>query len=65
LVFPAHDYKGFSQSTIGEEKQFNTRVGDGKGYEDFSTIMNGLNLPNPKRIDISVPGNLKCGDLDD
>ncbi|HHT00734.1 MAG TPA: MBL fold metallo-hydrolase, partial [Thiomicrospira sp.] len=39
--------------------------GNGKSYEDFSTIMNGLNLPNPKRIDISVPGNLKCGDLDD
>lgn len=63
LVFPAHDYKGFSQSTIGEEKSFNERAGSGKSYEDFSTIMNNLNLPNPKRIDIAVPGNLKCGDL--
>jgi len=64
LVFPAHDYKGFSQSTIGEEKQFNLRVGQGKSYECFATIMDGLNLPNPKRIDISVPGNLKCGLID-
>ena len=64
LVFPAHDYKGFSQTTIGEEKQFNTRVGQGKSFETFSTIMDNLNLPNPKRIDISVPGNLKCGLVD-
>ncbi len=60
-VFPARDYKGFSQSTIGEEKQFNVRVGKGKSYEDFCTIMDNLNLPNPKRMDTSVPGNLKCG----
>lgn len=65
LVFPAHDYKGFTQSTIGEEKQFNTRAGNGKAFQDFSIIMDALNLPNPKRIDISVPGNLKCGNLDD
>lgn len=64
MVFPAHDYKGLSQSTIGEEKQFNNRVGNGKSFTDFSTIMDNLNLPNPKRIDISVPGNMKCGDLE-
>ncbi|MDG4812386.1 MBL fold metallo-hydrolase [Hydrogenovibrio sp. 3SP14C1] len=63
MVFPAHDYKGFSQSTIGEEKQFNNRAGNNKSYEDFSTIMDNLNLPNPKRIDIAVPGNMKCGDV--
>lgn len=63
MVFPAHDYKGLTQSTIGEEKQFNNRVGNGKSFTDFSTIMDNLNLPNPKRIDISVPGNMKCGDL--
>ena len=65
MVFPAHDYKGFSQSTIGEEKAFNTRVGTGKSYEDFCTIMDGMNLPNPKRIHIAVPGNMQCGNLDD
>jgi glyoxylase-like metal-dependent hydrolase (beta-lactamase superfamily II) len=63
IVFPAHDYKGFSQSTIREEKAFNTRIGSGKSFEDFATLMNNLNLPNPKRIHIAVPGNLKCGDL--
>ncbi|QCU90364.1 MBL fold metallo-hydrolase [Thiomicrorhabdus sediminis] len=61
MVFPAHDYKGFSQSTIGEEKQFNNRVGNAKSYQDFSTIMDNLNLPRPKRIDIAVPGNMQCG----
>ena len=63
MVFPAHDYKGLTQSTIGEEIEFNTRVGAKKSFQDFSTIMDNLNLPNPKRIDIAVPGNLKCGDL--
>lgn len=63
-IFPAHDYKGFSQTTIGEEKQFNVRVGGNRSYEDFESIMNSLNLPNPKKIDIAVPGNLKCGDQD-
>lgn len=63
MVFPAHDYKGLTQSTIGEEIEFNTRVGAKKSFQDFSTIMDNLNLPNPKRIDIAVPENLKCGDL--
>lgn len=65
MVFPAHDYKGFTQTTIGEEKKYNVRAGDKKSFEDFSTIMDNLNLPRPKRIDISVPGNLKCGNLDE
>lgn len=65
MVFPAHDYKGFSQSTIGEEKQFNTRARAGKSFQDFATIMDNLNLPNPKRIDIAVPGNMQCGNLGD
>ena len=63
-IFPAHDYKGFTQTTIGEEKQFNIRIGNNRPYEDFEVIMNNLNLPNPRRIDIAVPGNLKCGDLE-
>lgn len=63
LVFPAHDYKGHSQSTIGEEKRFNTRVGNGRSFQEFASIMDSLNLPNPKRIDISVPGNMQCGNL--
>lgn len=60
-VFPGHDYQGFATSTIGEEKAFNVRVGQNKPYADFCTIMDNLNLPNPKRLAISVPGNMKCG----
>jgi len=60
LVFPAHDYNGMSMSTIGEEKKFNPRlqVANKKEYID---LMNSLNLPNPKFMDIAVPANLRLG----
>jgi glyoxylase-like metal-dependent hydrolase (beta-lactamase superfamily II) len=61
LVLPAHDYKGFSVSTIGEERYFNTRVGMNKPYDEFKQIMDNLNLPAPSRIQIAVPGNQRCG----
>lgn len=60
LVYPAHDYKGMTVSTIGEEKQFNPRL-QGKDAETYKDIMDNLNLPKPKLIDIAVPANLKCG----
>ncbi len=59
-VFPAHDYKGLNVSTIGEEKRFNARVA-GKSQAEFVTIMNGLNLPPPKLLDIAVPANRLLG----
>lgn len=61
LVYPAHDYKGHWVSTIGEEKQYNPRLGGGKTLEQFVDIMNNLNLAYPKKIDASVPANMKCG----
>jgi len=61
LVYPAHDYKGRSVSTVGEEKKFNPRLGTGISKEAFTEIMNNLNLAKPKKIDIAVPANLKCG----
>jgi len=61
LVYPGHDYKGMWVSTIGEEKQYNPRVGGGKSLNEFIDIMNNLNLANPKKIDVAVPANLKCG----
>ena len=61
LVYPGHDYKGMWVSTIGEEKQHNPRVGGGKTLKEFIEIMDNLNLANPKKLDISVPANLKCG----
>lgn len=64
MVYPAHDYKGLTVSTIGEEKQYNPRLGDGKSEEEFVEIMNNLNLAKPKRIDEAVPANMKCGKTD-
>lgn len=61
LVYPGHDYKGMWVTTIGEEKQFNPRVGAGKTIQEFVEIMDNLNLAHPKKIDEAVPANLKCG----
>ena len=58
-VFPAHDYKGFHQSSIKEEKELNPRLT--KSKEAFVDIMNNLNLPMPKKIAESVPANRVCG----
>lgn len=59
LVYPAHDYLGQTASTVAEERQFNPRLT--KSLDEFVHIMNNLNLPKPKKIDISVPANLVCG----
>lgn len=59
LLYPAHDYKGFSVTTVGEELLYNPRLT--KDKETFKNIMANLNLPYPKMIDIAVPANLVCG----
>jgi sulfur dioxygenase len=64
LVYPAHDYKGLTSSTIWEEKRFNLRFAN-KTKEEFINIMNNLNLPFPKMIKESLPANLKCGRKDE
>eukprot|EP00193_Tetraselmis_chui_P014649 CAMPEP_0177776814 /NCGR_PEP_ID=MMETSP0491_2-20121128/14927_1 /TAXON_ID=63592 /ORGANISM="Tetraselmis chuii, Strain PLY429" /LENGTH=242 /DNA_ID=CAMNT_0019295657 /DNA_START=339 /DNA_END=1067 /DNA_ORIENTATION=+ len=58
-VFPAHDYKGQTSSTIGEEKQYNPRLS--KSVEEFVEIMANLKLAYPKQIDEALPANLVCG----
>ncbi len=58
-IYPAHDYKGYTMSTVGEEKTLNPRLT--KSKDDFVALMGGLNLPYPKRIDVALPANLKCG----
>lgn len=60
LVYPAHDYKGWTVSTIAEEKAWNPRlqVADEAAYVQ---LMNGLKLPNPRLMDIAVPANRACG----
>lgn len=60
LVYPAHDYKGDTVSTIAEERAFNPRL-QVKNRAEYIEIMNGLNLPNPKMMDVAVPANLKVG----
>lgn len=61
-VWPGHDYKGRTVSTIGEEKRHNPRL-SGKTEAEFVEIMNGLNLAYPKKIDLAVPANRRCGDV--
>ena len=60
LVYPAHDYKGDTVSTIGEEKAFNPRL-QVKSVEEYVDLMNNLKLPNPKMMDVAVPANMKVG----
>ena len=61
LVFPGHDYRGNTVSTIRQEMQKNDRLGPGIGREDFIRIMNSLDLPLPRHIHAAVPANLACG----
>ncbi len=61
LLYPGHDYKGRTVTTVGEEKAHNPRLGGGKTEAEFVEIMNNLNLPRPKLIDEAVPANQQCG----
>ncbi len=61
LVYPGHDYNGFTVSTIGEEKQYNPRIGNGKTRKEYIEIMENMDLPRPKMIEQAVPKNLQCG----
>ncbi len=62
LVYPGHDYRGHTVSTIGEEKKYNPRFA-GQNRNSFITLMNNLNLPNPKKIAEAVPANQQCGNV--
>lgn len=61
LVYPAHDYNGRLQSTIGEERKFNARAGGGANERDFVEYMHAMKLPHPKKIEEAVPANLRSG----
>jgi glyoxylase-like metal-dependent hydrolase (beta-lactamase superfamily II)/rhodanese-related sulfurtransferase len=60
MVFPAHDYKGDTVSTIGEEKRFNPRL-QVRSVDEYVELMSNLNLPNPKMMDVAVPANMHVG----
>jgi glyoxylase-like metal-dependent hydrolase (beta-lactamase superfamily II) len=64
LVYPGHDYQQRRVSSIGQEKARNPRLGGGKTVEAFIAIMNALDLPSPKMMDVAVPANLECGEID-
>src|SRR2546425_428369 len=61
LLYPAHDYRGLTVTSVAEERRFNPRLGGEIGESDFVGYMNNLGLPHPKLIDIAVPANLRCG----
>jgi sulfur dioxygenase len=61
LVYPGHDYKGRTVTSIGEEKRLNPRVGGGKSEDEFVAIMASLGLAYPRQIDVALPRNQQCG----
>jgi sulfur dioxygenase len=60
MIFPGHDYKGDTVSTIAEEKRFNPRL-QVSGCDEYAALMANLNLPNPKMMDVAVPANMHQG----
>jgi sulfur dioxygenase len=61
LLYPAHDYRGLTVTSVGEERRFNPRLGGETGESDFTLYMRNLRLAHPKKIDVAVPANLACG----
>lgn len=64
LVYPAHDYRGFTVTTVGEEKRCNPRLAEGVGENDFAGYMRHLRLEHPKQMAAAVPMNMRCGEPD-
>ncbi|MFZ5782555.1 MAG: rhodanese-like domain-containing protein [Pseudomonadota bacterium] len=61
LLYPAHDYRGLTATSVAEERRFNPRLGGEVGENDYVGYMKNLDLPHPKKIDEAVPANLRCG----
>ena len=61
LLYPAHDYRGLTVTSVAEERRFNPRLADSIKEEDFVGQMRHLGLPHPGQIDVAVPANLRCG----
>jgi sulfur dioxygenase len=64
LLYPAHDYRGLTVTSVAEERRHNPRLGGDVNEGDFIGYMNHLGLPHPKQMDIAVPANLRCGQPD-
>jgi len=61
LLYPGHDYRGLTVTSVAEERAFNPRLGGALAESDFVGSMKNLRLAHPKKIDIAVPANLRCG----
>jgi len=61
-LYPGHDYRGATSTTVGEEKRFNPRIGGARNEVDFVGYMANLGLAHPKQMEIAVPANLRCGE---
>ena len=64
VVYPGHNYKGLTSSTIGYERKYNPNVGDSIKVDDYIKREKNMNRPYPKKFDVAVPANLLCGKID-
>ena len=64
VLYPGHDYRGLTATSVAEERRFNPRLGGEVSEADFAAYMDHLGLPHPKWMDIAVPANLRCGEPD-
>lgn len=62
LLYPGHDYRGLTVTSVAEERRYNPRLGGDISESDFVGYMQNLNLPHPKQIAAAVPANLQCGE---
>ncbi|HXM80444.1 MAG TPA: MBL fold metallo-hydrolase [Burkholderiales bacterium] len=61
LIYPGHDYRGLTVTSVGEEKLYNPRLGESIGEQDFVGYMKHLGLAHPKQMDVAIPANMSCG----
>lgn len=61
LLYPAHDYRGLTVTSVEEERTYNPRLGGEISENDFVGYMDNLGLPHPKKMEIAVPANMQCG----
>src|SRR5579863_1909520 len=61
LLYPGHDYRGLTVTSVAEEQKYNPRLGGELSEDDFVGFMKNLQLAYPKKIDVAVPANLACG----
>jgi glyoxylase-like metal-dependent hydrolase (beta-lactamase superfamily II)/rhodanese-related sulfurtransferase len=62
LLYPGHDYRGLTVTSVAEERKYNPRLGGQIGEADFAGFMENLHLPHPKQIERAVPANMRCGE---